>query len=408
MFEVSNLSCYIHLRCRVGPEPMCLDWRDICDVKTACLDDKSDAGDCLEVEMNVCSDDEFQCHNGQCILKEFFANDPANPDCLDGTDEIGPLVCLRDPSMRCEDRTTSFGYVLFGRGVMFNCGDGETAIIGDVDHCNNQRTRLFAKTLFSKLNNPLLSSQSLSAMIHYLLLNEELDVPENTKSPCYKIDGRCSAFILKHCPSLFAFPASPVLFAHVYFYYSNNQTISDFRSDTPARTLYVCYNESLCPSISWTIRINRSTCRPFNDFSNRSGWFDTLQDISRIFWSCLPNGSDERLSPRDGFFRCENASKCIPQRRLGDGIADCVNARDERADQSCNRTDPSRYSCKSESKCLSHLLLQDGYKDCERGDDEGGTIEWSDENFISFPTMCDGFHPRESSLVYERRFDRNG
>lgn len=81
LLQVTNLSCYVYLRCRVGPAPMCLDWRDICDGKIDCLGDNIDERDCVELEKHICSDDEFQCHNGQCIPIEFFADDSANPDC---------------------------------------------------------------------------------------------------------------------------------------------------------------------------------------------------------------------------------------------------------------------------------------------------------------------------------------
>ncbi len=31
-------SCYIHLKCNLGPPPACLDWREICDGKVDCMD----------------------------------------------------------------------------------------------------------------------------------------------------------------------------------------------------------------------------------------------------------------------------------------------------------------------------------------------------------------------------------
>ena len=382
----------IHLYCEVGPAPMCLDWRDICDGKRDCLNDRSDERDCLELEMNLCDAEEFQCQNGQCIPIEFFGDDRANPDCLDGSDEVGRFACDEDPSIRCEDGSHRFGYLQTVRGVTFNCGDGLPQAIGYTGTCRNRRASLLLVTLFSKSNNPSLSSQCLSAMIHYLQLNEELDLPENKKLPCYAIDQRCSTFILKSCPPLFAFPASPALFAHVYFYYSNNQTISNFEErHTPAKPMYVCYNESFCPSIPWTIRIDQLACRPFNDLSNTSGWFNVLKDLSEKFWSCSPNGIDEELCPQEGFFQCENSSKCIPNRRLVDGIADCWNASDERGDHLCNPNDPSRFSCTSESKCLSHLILRDGVNDCAKGEDERGIRAYSEKDLISLPTTCDGF-----------------
>ena len=70
-FEVTNLTCYKHLNCYIGPEPLCLDWRDICDGQIDCIDDGADERDCVELEMNMCDADQLLYHNGQCIPRKF-------------------------------------------------------------------------------------------------------------------------------------------------------------------------------------------------------------------------------------------------------------------------------------------------------------------------------------------------
>ncbi|CAF3119872.1 unnamed protein product, partial [Rotaria sp. Silwood2] len=60
---------------------------------------------------------------------EFFNNDPANPDCLDGSDESGRFLCLEDPTMRCEDRSSRLGYIPYVGAFIFNCGDGNPGSI---------------------------------------------------------------------------------------------------------------------------------------------------------------------------------------------------------------------------------------------------------------------------------------
>ena len=56
----------------MGLDPICLDWREICDGKTDCMNNNVDEPDCYELEMNICSEDEFQCRNGQCVPIIFF------------------------------------------------------------------------------------------------------------------------------------------------------------------------------------------------------------------------------------------------------------------------------------------------------------------------------------------------
>lgn len=258
--------------------------------------------------------------------------------------------------------------------------------------CSNRRVSLFIKTLLFKSNNLLITLECWSAMIHYLQINNDADVPINKKSSCYKINNHCLVFILANCPSLFAFPASPALLGHVYFYYSNNQSINKLaEGNTTAKPMYVCYNETLCPFLPWTITINESTCLHFDHLSSESSWFGALEDLSKIFWSCSPNGISQEHCAHDGFFQCENSSKCIPDRRLMDGTADCINASDERKIHSCKSNDPLRFSCESEDACLSHLLLSDGIQNCVEGEDEDTPSKGPKDEWISFPTVCDGF-----------------
>ncbi|CAF1373254.1 unnamed protein product [Adineta steineri] len=77
----------MHLKCYRGPEPSCLDWREICDGKIDCLDGNADEENCYLLEINECGKDEYRCRLGMCISSEFFSDDPFNPECLDGTDE---------------------------------------------------------------------------------------------------------------------------------------------------------------------------------------------------------------------------------------------------------------------------------------------------------------------------------
>lgn len=35
--DITNLTCYIHIKCNRGLLPMCLDWREVCDGRIDCL-----------------------------------------------------------------------------------------------------------------------------------------------------------------------------------------------------------------------------------------------------------------------------------------------------------------------------------------------------------------------------------
>ena len=45
-YEPKTLTCYEHLQCNRGPSPSCLDWTEICDGYTDCLDGGKDEENC--------------------------------------------------------------------------------------------------------------------------------------------------------------------------------------------------------------------------------------------------------------------------------------------------------------------------------------------------------------------------
>lgn len=109
--DYTNLSCYIHLKCRRGPGlANCLDWREVCDGKVDCIGDGEDERDCLEMEVNECAHNEYRCHNGMCIPPMFYHDNRFNPDCLDSTDEFvhDYTNCFKDPGFRCEEADHPF------------------------------------------------------------------------------------------------------------------------------------------------------------------------------------------------------------------------------------------------------------------------------------------------------------
>ena len=51
---VTNLTCYMHLKCDRGGPHICLDWREICDGRIDCLDGGLDELHCFDLEVNEC------------------------------------------------------------------------------------------------------------------------------------------------------------------------------------------------------------------------------------------------------------------------------------------------------------------------------------------------------------------
>ncbi|CAF3313636.1 unnamed protein product [Rotaria sp. Silwood2] len=127
-------TCYPYLSgCYHGPEPMCLDWREICNGIIDCIGDSfgMDQQYCDELEMNECKEDEYRCHNGaQCLPLGFFRDGWTSKDYLDGIDEdeisinsqvngdVSKLDCIRILTFPCEERSCRSTH-------SFPCGDEE-------------------------------------------------------------------------------------------------------------------------------------------------------------------------------------------------------------------------------------------------------------------------------------------
>ena len=126
-------TCYPYLTgCYRGPEPLCLDWREICNGIIDCIGNNYgiDEQYCELLEINECKENEYRCHNGgQCIPLEFFQDGWTSKDCLDGTDEQDIIEnsiktndfitsdCIIVSTFSCEERSC--------RNIRsFPCGDG--------------------------------------------------------------------------------------------------------------------------------------------------------------------------------------------------------------------------------------------------------------------------------------------
>ncbi|CAF4636304.1 unnamed protein product, partial [Rotaria socialis] len=121
-YTATNLTCYMHLKCDRGGSSLCLDWREICNGRIDCLDGGADEIECLELEVNECHEDEYRCHNGQCIPKESSELEDIVSDCLDNSDIHEEERCyglILISRFECEE------HLCRPDDGQFPCGDGQ-------------------------------------------------------------------------------------------------------------------------------------------------------------------------------------------------------------------------------------------------------------------------------------------
>ncbi|CAF1234211.1 unnamed protein product [Rotaria sp. Silwood1] len=366
----AKITCYKYLpTCETSL--LCLDWREICDRKIDCLDG-SDEFHCWQLELNECTDNEYRCHNGQCIPIEFFHDISLNPDCLDRTDEprvaYYPDLCHRDPTFRCEEHTCRPGI------DEFPCGDGQCSTKFDLT-CQNGRDN-------NLVNNSC--SNAAHCRIEFYNSYDNMWCQEF----CSEID--C---VEEYCSPLLNF-STLSLFRHVQLLFNSSQfTIEPHHISLP---IYVCYDEKLCRDfLPATIDLNSSSCRYFHEleFNKVNTFFSLLENINNLFRTCLIVLNETHYCNHSNMYQCKNSTKCISKYRLLDRIQDCPLNDDETFTENCSLPDVGRrFSCSIESyrTCLAPLIIKNGKIDCDNGEDERGHEEKLIEKHIYFQTICDG------------------
>ncbi|KAL1469955.1 hypothetical protein MTO96_040761 [Rhipicephalus appendiculatus] len=114
-------------------------------------------------------------------------------------------------------------------------------------------------------------------------------------------------------------------------------------------------------------------------------------EVTATSASSLP--TEASLWCSHGEFSCGDDVTCIPSLLQCDGVADCLNGRDEDC-KTWNLCKENEFFCpsRSPSDCLPRAFLCDGHDDCEGGADEslcevclekyclnGGTCTWTTE-----------------------------
>lgn len=393
-------TCYTSISCDyLNSLPVCLDWREICDGKIDCLNDGIDEQHCFDLEINECHTNEYRCHNGHCIPARFYRDDPSNPDCLDGSDEIFDYSsnCFFSASIRCEE------LLCRSESNHFPCGYGRC---GD---CDNGRDEKLDYTYIIRSNRSTITDHCwtsiviLTRMDHIGFFRDRFSCPY----------GNCIESVQHFCPHLFLYPIYPIAFGHVRFVHDNKaHTPKLFRFVPPT---YVCYDAQLCanylPPTNYIQIDNLSlTCRLIEQLPMpkielyKNDWFAFRDAITKIFGYCSNSHRNH-----SHLYRCMNSTKYISKHRLLDGIQDCHLNDDEFYTNSCSLNHTHRFTCGVDVQiCPSSLLFNNKKYDCLTrlrdlnyfNDDEGIPLKTPSNSPIVFQTLCDGFIERFPLLLY--------
>ena len=354
--NIISIACYVHLKCNRGGSDLCLDWREICDGRIDCIDEGADEANCFPLELNQCNENEYRCHNGQCIPKEFLEN--KIPYCLDQSDllkvfnpwDYFPIPYQED----YEEYSCRSGY------QQFVCGD--LSCVADFDKCQNQRHILLIESISVQGN---LSYTCWMMMICLTKILDRVNV-----SSCDQLFRSSNISIyLRTCEDVIQFPTVPVLFGHVRFLYQSNKII-DVNLNLSLTPHYICYDQELCDFLPPTYFHRNYTCRSTNELKipwneKLNGWNSVIQSVERYFRKCLIRYNNNNNNIQNDFnhpslYCCQNSSKCISKHRILDGISDCyLNDDEEQFDLSCSIADIQRFNCKNETKCYSSLVSRE-------------------------------------------------
>ncbi|CAF1408465.1 unnamed protein product [Adineta steineri] len=390
----TTVTCYMHMQCSNHSFLTCLDWREICDGKVNCLDNGEDEKYCVELEMNQCEENEYQCRNGMCVNIDFVTDEDrlygtvVSPECLDGSDETyfrTLIKCGRDASFICED-------VLCAQDIDFNCGNGNCYDVSErpgFDHCTNHRDK--AINYVFDWNNPMdtrypLCFKTLMCGLFIFFWGDNFD--KYCKNFCNNQE-ECKIQTVKNCPSTFIAPTFPVWDGHVRFGYFSNATSIIMLGYEPD---FVCYNKDLCPFLIPTFTFDNYTCLHTDQLN-----LTLMDNIYKKFRGCIQlfqnTNDNENTCQNSTTVRCLGTNKCISNRRIMNGFPDCYDAFDESiAANSCALNDKHRFQCPDEQKCLSPALVNDGVKHCIDGKDEPMVGDMVDTiHHLSFSSFCDKF-----------------
>ncbi|UJR19214.1 hypothetical protein I4U23_022344 [Adineta vaga] len=350
-YLVTNLTCYIYLKCDRGNSMMCLDWREICDGRIDCIDGGADEKECFILEINECNEDEYRCHNGLCIPKDFFHD--KYPECLDKSDlKDGPSDYTKAGYVSIfgfEEHSCLSGY------KQFQCGDGRC--VADFDECLTKRHLLLYDSISQQGN---LSYDCWSMIICLTKIYNQIN-----GILCQKILETSNIHHKsQNCDPIIQFPIVPVLFGHVRFLYTMNN-IFDIDHNLAFIPNYICYDSELCDFLQPTFHYGIYSCREsygmvFNSTRIFRTWSSIISVVEPFFRKCSIRYKSENTSQElyANMYCCRNSSKCISKHHLVDHISDCyLNDDEEEYESSCLLNHAGRFKCDKENNtCYSSIV----------------------------------------------------
>ncbi|CAF1653429.1 unnamed protein product, partial [Adineta ricciae] len=370
----SSFSCYELFECNRGESSFCLDWREICDGRIDCFNNGIDEMNCFHLEINECNEDEYRCHNGQCISKYYYQYEHYTVECVDQSDLANIYPCpnsdLFIDLFYCEENICPPGE------MKFSCGDGQC--VEDYDQCFNGRHLMLFKSLILQGN---LSNHCWISMICLTQIMKQLN---ETFCEEFFSNFHFQQF-LHSCDDLIQFPINPVLFGHIYFLYRPKQ-IDFIEINYVLLPDFICYDQQLCSFLHSTFFYKSFSCKFASEFGldltkNYKTWKSVIDTIKSSFNGCENQYKWKSLNKIESLYQCENSSKLISKHRIADGIIDCYLKEDEfHLELSCLLNDTFRFRCFNENLCRSPIL-KTSHK-CLLNDDEKF-------NEILFHQICD-------------------
>ena len=343
-------TCYLYLTCKCNGIPYCLHWNEICDGRIHCTDGEEDERFCSALELNECNENEYRCHNGLCIPKDFVNN--TIPECLDRSD-IWDDDYIDNPSYR---RLFDFlwnEYSCRPGDQNFVCGDGQC--VNEFHRCENGRHQ--------QLIDYISVQGNLTKDCWFMMLClTKLRIAVNNL-PCEQFLRSINVTVsMQSCDLVIEFPTQPILLHHVRFlYHRHHLTINHSRHAlTPT---YICYDAQLCEHLPPTFLYRKLSCRNASQMGVKANkaydnWTSIIDAIRPNFDGCmLPTQRQPQLADSSSLYCCQNSSKCISKHRVVDGIIDCPFHDDEQASSmSCSIKNNYRFKCDGEDQCRSPLF----------------------------------------------------
>ncbi|CAF1368478.1 unnamed protein product [Adineta ricciae] len=307
--QISNLTCYIHLSCDRGYGMGCLDWSEVCDGHVNCLHNAIDEEHCWQMELNQCKDNEYRCHNGQCVPWHYYQT-------------YGTLGCLDQSDKHKKYDRSSLFYIGDYAFKYVTC-----TITFLTSSCLKSRHIFLMKTLLS-IKDDQISYDCSTAF--YCSLNLFADNCKNSKNLEVNVQ-----YVDKICPNAIKLSSIPILFGDIYIMYIKN--VSQNITEEKYWNFYLCTNNSIYEKYFHNrpkILLNTTQCYYYTIWhldeqvqQDELTLFGYQNEI--LYQNILLINDSVELCQRSNIYKCQNSSKCISIYRLLDFIQDCPYGDDE-------------------------------------------------------------------------------